>query len=61
MTDMSNDGARGAALAEQLQAFMAARPLDDSAIDRLALQKGARSADLSPAAAPAASADLEAR
>ena len=32
------------------QAFMSARPLDDSAVDRIALQKGARPEDLAPGA-----------
>jgi protein-disulfide isomerase len=40
------------------QAFMAARPLNDAAIDRIALEKGARPSDLSPAAAPAANAQI---
>ena len=43
---------------ELYQAFMTARPLDDAAIDRIALQKGARPADLGPAAAPAANAQI---
>ena len=40
------------------QAFMNARPLDDAAIDRIALRNGAQAADLSPAAAPAVNAHL---
>jgi protein-disulfide isomerase len=40
------------------QAFMTARPLDDAAIDRIALQKGARPADLSPSAASAANTQI---
>ncbi len=40
------------------QAFMNARPLDDAAIDRIALRNGARPADLRPGAAPAVNAQL---
>ena len=40
------------------QAFMSARPLDDAAIDRIALRKGAHAADLAPAAAPAPNAQI---
>jgi protein-disulfide isomerase len=39
-------------------AFMAARPLDDEAIDRIARQKGAHAADLTGAGAAAATAPL---
>ena len=40
------------------QAFMSARPLQDGAIDRIAREKGARPADLSPAADAALNAQL---
>jgi protein-disulfide isomerase len=36
------------------QAYMAARPLDDAAIDKLAIAKGARPADIAPSAASTA-------
>lgn len=40
------------------QAFMNAHPLDDTAIDRIALQNGARAAALSPTAASPANAQI---
>jgi protein-disulfide isomerase len=36
------------------QAYMSARPLDDAAIDRLAIAKGAKAADIAPTAASTA-------